>query len=269
MNNTIHTPVIAHRGNSHIYPENTLLSIRQAIELNVHMIEFDVRLTADHKLVVFHDDEVNRITRLNGPVSGFTSTELTAMDAGSWKNPLFTGNNIPLLEEVLQLDTGNTILNIEVKPGTSDTFDCHQMAEILVEELRGFNATNRVLVSSFEPSILYHVKELEPHIKTAILYDADIWQGLSPAQIVSICNCNAFSCSSSEISDNWIQELGHMGIPVNVYTVNDENQMRRLIRMGVDGIFSDNPALLQVVYLKENLPSSLYRQSRAALMMAG
>ena len=111
------TKVIAHRGASHESPENTLASIRRAIDLNVDCIEIDVHLSKDHVPVVIHDDTVERTTSSKEKlrITDLTLQEIKKLDAGSWYNPSFKDENIPTLKEVLELDFKGCNLMIEMK----------------------------------------------------------------------------------------------------------------------------------------------------------
>ena len=109
--------ICAHRGASDSHPENTLSAFREAIRLGAHMIEFDVALTKDHKLVLMHDTTLERTTNGKGSVSEFTLAELKQLDAGSWKNVRFKGEQIPTLNEALAIMPQNIWLNVHLKGG--------------------------------------------------------------------------------------------------------------------------------------------------------
>ena len=105
----------AHRGAMATHPENTISAFRAAIEAGAHMIEFDVQLTKDNRLVVIHDATVDRTTNGTGKVSELTFQEIRQLDAGSWKSPEFKGELIPSLNEVLEIMPVNIWLNIHLK----------------------------------------------------------------------------------------------------------------------------------------------------------
>jgi len=105
----------AHRGAMKTHPENTLLAFRNAIKAGAHMIEFDVQLTKDNKMVVIHDGTVDRTTDGTGKVSELTFAEIRKLDAGSWKSPDFAGERIPTLEETLSIMPYNIWLNVHIK----------------------------------------------------------------------------------------------------------------------------------------------------------
>ncbi len=105
----------AHRGAMTTHPENTLPAFRAAVNAGAHMIEFDVALTKDDEIVVIHDATVDRTTNGSGRVADFTFEEIRQLDAGSWKSPIFQGERIPTLEEVLEIMPVNIWLNIHLK----------------------------------------------------------------------------------------------------------------------------------------------------------
>ena len=118
FNAELHMPkngVCAHRGASDSHPENTISAFREAIRLGVQMIELDVTLSKDGKLVIIHDYTVDRTTNGSGRVKELTLADLKKLDAGSWKGSRFKGELIPTLKEVLEIMPYNIWLNIHLK----------------------------------------------------------------------------------------------------------------------------------------------------------
>ena len=105
----------AHRGAMQTHPENTLAAFRAAAEAGAHMIEFDVQLTRDHKLIIMHDGTVDRTTNGTGKVSDLTLTEIKKLDAGSWKSDKFKGEKVPTFKEALAVMPYNIWLNVHIK----------------------------------------------------------------------------------------------------------------------------------------------------------
>ena len=104
--------ICAHRGASDTHPENTLAAFREAIRLGAAMIEFDVALSADGKLVLIHDSTLDRTTNGTGPVSARTLEQLKTLDAGSWKAKRFAGAKVPTLDEALSMMPETIWLNV-------------------------------------------------------------------------------------------------------------------------------------------------------------
>ncbi|MFW5830662.1 MAG: glycerophosphodiester phosphodiesterase [Prolixibacteraceae bacterium] len=123
----------AHRGAMGTHPENTLLAFREAVKAGAHMIEFDVQLTKDNKMVVIHDGTVNRTTNGTGKVSELTFAEIRKLDVGSWKSPEFAGERIPTLDETLNIMPYNIWLNVHIK-GEKDIAE--RIAKKLAEQDR-------------------------------------------------------------------------------------------------------------------------------------
>ena len=109
--------ICAHRGASDTHPENTIAAFREAIRLGAQMIEFDVALTKDGKLVLMHDRTIDRTTDGSGRVEEWLLADLKKLDAGSWKNNRFEGERIPTLSEALNMMPDNIWLNAHLKGG--------------------------------------------------------------------------------------------------------------------------------------------------------
>lgn len=237
--------IIAHRGASAYYPENTMAAFREAVDMKAEMIELDVLMSKDGVPIVFHDARLNDHTNGKGKVGAFTLKELKKLDAGSWKDPKFAGESIPTLEEVLQFASGTIALNIEIK------------TEAVTDELRGgveekslalvkkYDMEDHVLFSSFDYRAIKHLKELNPAIPVAILNERRQSRKRLPSELLRDYNADAFNCSARELNKNRLADIREHGIPVFVYTINKRIQMRRLLDLGVTGVFSDKPDVLR------------------------
>ena len=107
--------IIAHRGASAYYPENTLPSFEGAIAMGADMVELDVQLTSDKEVVVFHDEKISRCTDGRGKIADHTLAKLKKLDAGSWFDKKFQNTRIPTLAEVLGVCKNKIAVNIEIK----------------------------------------------------------------------------------------------------------------------------------------------------------
>jgi glycerophosphoryl diester phosphodiesterase len=107
--------VAAHRGGAAARPENTLAALREAVRLGAHMVEFDVRATADGHAVLMHDEHVDRTTDGRGRVRELTLDAIRRLDAGAWKDPRFRGEPVPRLEETLDALPRDVWINLQVK----------------------------------------------------------------------------------------------------------------------------------------------------------
>lgn len=248
--------ILAHRGASYYCPENTMPAFNKAFEMGADLIELDITLSKDKIPVVFHDTKLDIKTDVNGDVRSFTLKELKKIDAGSWFGNEFIGTTIPTLEEVLQWATGKISLNIEIKPEASTNSNRPGVEDIAVELVRIYGMEKHIIFSSFSYSCIEKFKKIAPEIPAGLLYDRKSPGYTSPADLVDKYDADSFNCHWRELKRGWRQELQKQGIPIFIYTVNSALWMRRLIRQGISGIFTDRPDLLRSVVLDlfETLP---------------
>lgn len=232
--------VIAHRGFSGRYPENTLRSFREALKLPVGAVELDVRRTKDGVLVVIHDETVDRTTNGKGRVRDLTWEEIKSLDAGSWKGSEFAGERIPRLEEALELINGQKVVFLEIKePDTS---------EQVIDALRQLDAFSWVKIGSFYPQAIARAKKLAPEISSSLIGSARV--GASDETFAAFVK-EALSCGANSITVNYagltperILYCHQRCIFVGTWTVNDAEIARRMVAMGVDAIASDFPDMV-------------------------
>jgi glycerophosphoryl diester phosphodiesterase len=232
--------VIAHRGFSGIAPENTMTAFKKAIEIGADMIELDVMLSKDGELVVIHDKTVNRTTNGKGKVSELSLSDLKKLDAGSWFKKHFSGEKIPTLEEVFDLAHGKIQLNIEIK---KDAYNPYRkkggVEEKTVKLIEKYNMSSGVLVSSFNPLIIQRIKEFSPEVATAILYRYRINRSLVKG--FNNLNVNAVNPGKRFFNKKATQEVHKSDLKINIYTINQKREMKKFIKMGVDGIITNYP----------------------------
>ena len=157
--------IIGHRGAADCAPENTLASFREGLSQGADIIELDVRLSADRRVVVFHDDRLDRTTNARGPLAKRTLSQLKALDAGNWFAPRYAGEPIPTLEEVLAWANSKIPLFIELKySADTDPF----LDTAVVERILAHKMTDQVMVISFEHQALVRVKEHVPDLRPAL-----------------------------------------------------------------------------------------------------
>lgn len=150
--------IAAHRGWKSAYPENTLLAFKQALELGVDMLEFDLHFSKDKEVVVIHDATLDRTTNGSGKVSEHTLEELKRLDAGGWLNKEFEGVKIPTLAELCELVAAypGVLLNVEVKrsPDAKDVMDA------AVKILQAGGVLERCLFTCFDAAVLAHMHDV-------------------------------------------------------------------------------------------------------------
>lgn len=213
--------IIGHRGAAGLLPENTLPSFERAVALGVDAIELDVHRCED-RLVVIHDDTVDRTTNGRGPVAGTSLLELRRLDAGA-------GAAIPLLEEVLAVVPSHVGVNIELKGG--DT------AALLAGMLPA--GTDRsILVSSFDHAALSEFRRLRPDCPAAPLFGR--WRN-DPVATAIAFHGGFINIGRKIATRDRLKRIREAELKVLVYTVNELDEARRLFELGVWGIFTDYP----------------------------
>lgn len=239
--------VIAHRGASAYYPENTMAAFRGAVEMEADMIELDVMLSGDGVPVVFHDDTLDAHTDGTGLVSAHALDEMKQRDAGSWFSDEFAGERIPTLGEVLEFANGTVALNIEIK--TAAVRDrsgrgVEQQCLALVDE---YGMQDHVLFSSFDYRAVDRLKKRRPEMPVALLYHKGQSGDKLPAELLERYGADAFNCSCRELTKRRLRDLKAHNIPFFVYTVDRPGRMKKVMRMGAAGIFTNRPDVLKRV----------------------
>lgn len=243
-----HPYVIAHRGFSGKYPENTRIAFQRAIEVGADWIELDVVTSADDVLVVHHDSTVDRCTNGSGAVHEMTLEQLKKLDAGSWFAPKFAGEPIITLDEVLELVTPTPLrLAIEIKGHDREQF--LRTAHHVVAMLQARDWLRRAVVTSFDPACLLEIKRLEPTLATSL--DPEKQDGTyTPWELcgqVMACASNFLQHHHQALTEDIVQEARAHGFVVWAWTVNDADDMRRMIAVGADAIVSDYPDVARAI----------------------
>lgn len=230
--------VIAHRGNSHAAPENTLVAFSQAVKAGADLVELDYFVTKDGVQVAFHDKDLDRTTnavkllgRQGWRIADVTLDELRRLDAGSWKGERFRGAKIPTLAESLDVIQQGSLTLIEHKAGTADA--CLKL-------LREKKLLDRVVVQSFDWKFVAEINSRQPQVVTAALGSKEL-TAEKLAQIEA-AGCRIIGWNEKHISAREIKTVHDRGMKIWVYTVNNPARARRLIAGGIDGIITDNPA---------------------------
>ena len=163
--------IIAHRGASHLAPENTLAAFRLAAAMGVDGIEFDTLLTADGHLVVHHEYITDLHANANEIIPWCTLDQLRALDFGSWKDPRYAGEKIPTFAEALEACSPVDTIQVEFKSplGANATTDQDAFAERILEEVESSGLADKIIVTSFNHGILSRVKKLSPCQRVGVL----------------------------------------------------------------------------------------------------
>ncbi len=250
---------IAHRGASGMAPENTLAAIDRAIKLGVDLVEIDLRVTGDGRLVVIHDSTVDRTTNGHGAVKDITLEEIRKLKAGAWFDPPFSRERVPILEEVLDLTRKNALLLVEIK--------AKAISGLLVEAIKELKASEEVVVQSFHPDSIQQVRELEPRIPAALLVGRfpvghTRWRGRTLVKNSLAVGANALAISHHAVTPSLVEEVHLRGLALWTWTVDEEMAMQKMIQTGADGIITNHPDRLHRLLTGEVVvpPKRLFRR---------
>lgn len=233
------TLVWAHRGACAYAPENTLVAFQKAIEMGADGIELDVQMTKDGELVVVHDETLERVSDGTGWVQDYTYTELKQFNFN--KNfPEYGEVTLPTLEEIyLLIKPTNLTINVEIKTGIVFYEGIEQRVIDLTER---FGLENRVIYSSFNHMTLRKIKELRPHVPVGMLYSDGLVDVLDYAE--HVIKADALHPAYYNLQfPNVIEDAKKKGKPINVWTVNDEMEMRFLCERQIHAMITNDPAL--------------------------
>ncbi len=226
-----HPQKIGHRGAKGHLAENTLESIKLALEFGVDAIEIDVHKCKSGELVVIHDFTLDRTTDGQGEVALKSLDELKKLKV----NENF---RIPLLTEVLDLIQGKCWINIELKGLNTAVETCR----IIQHYIKNYNWNKEdFIVSSFQKNELFEVYKTDPEIQIGILSKASVTEAL---QLGKLLKAKAIHPSLGIITRDNVKQSQAAGFKVNVWTVNEREDILRMKDFGVDGIISDFPDLL-------------------------
>ncbi|ANX11149.1 glycerophosphodiester phosphodiesterase [Fictibacillus arsenicus] len=244
---------VAHRGASGYAPEHTLMSYKMGEQMHGDYIEVDLQMTKDGELIAMHDETLDRTTNGTGQVKDYTLEEIKELDAGSWFNEKYPekakteyeGLKVPTLEEVFQTFGKNANYYIETKspevyPGMEE-----KLAEMVDEY--GINK-DTLLVQSFSSASLLKMNEIDPSMKLVQLMWYTSPAAISDAEVEAIKQyAVGIGPNSAMIDKAYVQKTVQNGLEIHPYTVNEKEEMQKLIEWGVTGIFTNFPDLLNEV----------------------
>lgn len=267
--------IIAHRGASGHAPEHTWPSYEKALEMGADYLELDLHMSADGELMVIHDDTLDRTSDGSGPVKEHTLAELKALDAGSWFNvdhperadDAYAGAELLTLDEVIDRFGRDVRYYIETK--SPERYPELQRALVETLEAEGLVESGSVVIQSFSRDSLQQVHELNADIPLVQLVwyypeeDGDglaEWTGVTPdpaeisdADFQAIADYavgigpNVIYEGEDVIDADFVDQAHANGLLVHAYTINDPEQMKRLLDWGVDGMFTNFPDRLKEV----------------------
>jgi glycerophosphoryl diester phosphodiesterase len=245
--------LFAHRGGSALAPENTLAAFDRAVALGVDGLELDVRLSQDGIVVVHHDRLLARTTNLSGAVDRHTAAELERADAGFHFGSAHgfpcrgMGIGVPALATVLQRYRDVRVI-IELKLNDA------ALARAVIEVVRNQDAVDRVCLGSFGLRVLQAARTAAPEIATSAAREEVRWALYRswlrwPVSRVAYDGYQVpeFSGSTRVVSPRFVAGARRAGLGVQVWTVDEEADARRLLAWGVDALITDRPDVLRAV----------------------
>ncbi|MBS4192406.1 glycerophosphodiester phosphodiesterase [Bacillus sp. FJAT-49705] len=238
------TKIYGHRGAKGIYPENTLLSFKKAIEQGVDGLEIDVHLSKDGEVVVIHDETLDRTTSGTGWIKDLTLEDIKSVSAGSpfshfpryeegWNN-----ERVPTLQEMLEFLTPYPFeLNIELKTYAVTYEGIEEKVHAIVDQ---YGKGRDVIYSSFHLPTLIRMKKINSHAKIAWLLNEAITH---PADYLKALDLDAFHLNKTIVLPKTKDYLPFQGLydKVRVWTVNEPTDIVRLLDLQVDAIMTDFP----------------------------
>lgn len=239
------TIVIAHRGASADAPENTMAAIKKAMAMGVDMVEIDVQLTKDKQVVLMHDLTVDRTTNGKGRVRDLRFDEIRKLDAGSWFSSDFKGEKVPTLEEVIETINGKCKLLIEVKRVKTKKPEIEAKIIQLIDK---YNAQNWCVVQSFETEVVKNIQALDTSIECHKLVTMNISvlplhldSRIKTGTIYKYKTVQSINPYFKMLNKRKVDKIHSRGQKIITWTVNEKEDMKRMIDMGVDGIITNYP----------------------------
>ena len=234
--------VMAHRGYSGAYPENTMLAFRKAAEVGTDGIELDVHTTRDGVLIIHHDERVDRTTDGTGRICDLSYEELRRFNAARLWNGRYAPEKIPAFEEYCEWAAGQDLFtNIEIKTDNTYYPDIEQKTWDMVVK---YGLEKRVLFSSFNHFSMSRMKQIVPdYVDLGALVEHESGVKVFPG---AYCRAAGFDCYHppvAALTEEAVQNCKEHGIKINVWTVNDMAGLEKLYAWGVDGIITNFPSV--------------------------
>ncbi|XXM70666.1 glycerophosphodiester phosphodiesterase [Lysinibacillus sphaericus] len=247
---------ISHRGASGYAPEHTLPSYELGDQMGGDYIELDLQMTKDGELIAMHDETLDRTTNGSGQVKDHTLEEIKSLDAGSWFNEAYpekakeeyNGLQVQTLQEVIEHFGKNKNYYIETK--SPDVYP--GMEEKLLEILDEYNLTrqngpsSRVIIQSFSEESLHKVHNLNDDIPLVQLLDYKGTAEITDEELDHYSEyAEGLGMSYTKINEEYVQKVREHDLLIHPYTVNNKEDMKKLLDWGVTGMFTNYPDVLE------------------------
>lgn len=228
-----HATITAHRGSAFKAPENSLSAIHQAVRDGADYIEIDVQLTRDGVAVLWHDADMQRIFGKPERITDVDFEDIQALDAGSWFDVSFAGENIATLAQAIDAVRGQSRLFVDLKPNRNE----EALVAEVIRTLQDKDAVEGTILAAADWPVLEQAKNMEPRLKTALLAQfvvGPLWQDRYDILALRMNRANPAAVARAHKADN----------ELHVWTVNQPQDMARFLDMGVDNIITDRPDVL-------------------------
>ncbi|WP_406589558.1 glycerophosphodiester phosphodiesterase [Bacillus atrophaeus] len=243
---------VAHRGASGYVPEHTILSYETAQKMKADYLELDLQMTKDGKLIVMHDEKLDRTTNGEGWVKDYTLAEIKQLDAGSWFNEAYpekakaryVGLQVPTLDEVLDHFGKHANYYIETKsPDTYPGMEEKLIASLQKHKLIGkHKKPGQVIIQSFSKESLLKIHQLNANLPTVQLLEAEQIASMTDSELAEMKTYAVGAGPDYKaLNAENVRKIRSHGLLLHPYTVNTEPDMRRLLNLGVTGVFTNYP----------------------------
>jgi len=220
--------IVGHRGAAGEEPENTIRAVLRGIECGATYIEVDLRRTADGALVIMHDETVDRTTNGRGRVAEMTLSEIRRLDAGK-------GERVPILDEVLDAVEGRAVLLLELKEAG---YEGDVWSRV---ESRGM--VSEVVFISFLPEALRAVKDISGgRARIGLIFSRGVEEALNRAAELEV---EVIAPHYRLVNRSLVDEARRLGVKVDPWTVNGEEVLEKMFRLGVDLVTTDYPCKMR------------------------
>jgi len=212
--------IIAHRGASFLYGENTLKSIKKAMGMKADWIEMDIRITKDSHPVIIHDDSIDRTTNGQGKVKDINLAEIKQFDAGS-------GESIPHLKEVLTLVNAKIPLILDLKVPNS--------INIILNHLQDYDL-EKIMIASFYHDQLLKIKEKKSELKTGVIFNC---RPVKSHELALNCKCEYMFPHKNYVNSKMVDQAHQNQIKIYPWVIDYSYELKDLNTIGVDGIVTN------------------------------
>lgn len=227
--------ITAHRGDVIDAPENTIAAVEAAIEKGADYAELDVQMLADGSLILMHDNNFLRTTKVDLPVGESSYDDVILLNAAAameWPE----AEAVPFLDEVLEVAKGRIRLNLELKTADNQA----DMAARVIQAIEEAGTEREVVITSLDQSVLQEVEKIKPQLRTGLIVVLTIGE-------VEKLPVDFFNMEISRINEDRVDKIHSAGKEVHCWTVNSEAEMEEMLNMGVDGLITDEVELAKQV----------------------